>query len=224
MGVGGGSCYLGMLLLSGTSLLAIRPTVLILNIIVGLVCTVRFLRAGLVSWRSFWPLAVTSCPASFIGGSIGLASTMDRVLIGLVLLYGAVWLLTLNANFRIERTAPIQVWVALPLGATIGLVSGLSGIGGGIFLSSALRFMNRTDFNQVRGMVSAFVLANSLSGLLPRLSGLELMPDAVVYWAPAALVGAWVGTELQGPARQMIMTQTRFLSLLLVVAEFKLVL
>ena len=153
-----------------------------------------------------------------------LASTLDKILIGLVLLYGAVWLFASKNNFEKERTAPIRVLIALPVGAAIGLVSGLGGIGGGMLLNSVLSLMNRNASNGMRGIVSAFVLVNSIAALLPRLSGLALMPEAVVYWGAAALVGAWVGSELNDATRQMILTHTRLLSFLLVVAEFKLVL
>ncbi len=208
-------------MLSGSSLAGARPTVLVLNIAVGLGSTIGFVRGGLFSWRGFWPLAVTSCPASFIGGSLVLASSTDRVLVCLVLLYGAIWLFTLDVNFNPEQAEPLRIWRGLALGAPVGLISGLTGIGGGILLIPAWRLANRTDSTLMRGIVSACVLVNSVAGLLPRLSGLSFMPDAILYWAPPALVGAWIGTELRDGPRRMILTHRRLLSLLLLVAAVK---
>lgn len=207
-----------------TPLVVLRPTVLVLNVLVGLVCTIRLLRAGIFSWRTFWPFAVTSCPAAFIGGSLTLAIMLDKILIGLVLFYGGVWLIVLKNKPEREKTGSVRVSSALPIGAAIGLVSGLCGIGGGILIGPILGLMKTTTSNESRGIASALVLANSIAGLIPRFSGLADMPESIVYWAPAALVGAWIGTELKEATRQIILAHTRLLSLVLFAAGFKIML
>lgn len=224
VGLGGASSYLGIVVLSGTSTVVMKPTVLALNIIVGLVCTVRFLRAGFFSWRAFWPFAVTSVPASFIGGCLILSDSLDKLLIGLVLFYAGTRLFFRLLNFDETKTMPVRISIALPLGAAMGLLSGLTGIGGGIFLNPVLALMSWADSHETRGVTAAFVLANSVAGLIPRISGLPQFPEALVYWAPAVLVAAWIGTEFQETTLRRILSHARLLSLVPVVAGFRLVL
>lgn len=221
MGNGGAASYLAIMLLLGMPLLVIKPTVLTLNIIVALICTIRFYRAGLFSWRSFWPFAIASVPASFIAAMLPLPAFVDRVVVGLVLLYAAVRLFFSAVNLAQEKTAPVPVLIALPLGAAIGLVSGIVGIGGGIILGPILLRKHWAGADETRGVTAAFVLVNSIAALLPRIEGLLSLADDFLYWAPAVIVGAWIGTELSDRGRLFLIKFGRWSSVLAAAAGIK---
>jgi len=191
-GLGGASGYFAVMALFGMSPIAMKPTVLTLNIIVALIGTARFYRAGFFSWRTFWPFAVASAPASFLAGS--LTSFSDKSLVSLIMLYGAARLfLRIGAH---KQTALVPIWIALFLGAAIGFISGLTGVGGGIFFSPLLLLMHWATPEETCGVSAALVLVNSSAALLTNVSAVLFLPADVIYWAPAALVGGWIGTEL----------------------------
>lgn len=224
MGLGGAASYLAIMLLLGMPLLVIKPTALTLNIIVALICTVRFYRAGFFSWRSFWPFAVASVPASLVASLLPLPALVDRLAVGLVLLYAAFRLFFSAVNLDQEKTAPVPILIALPLGAAIGFVSGIVGIGGGIILGPILLGKRWAGADETRGVVVAFVLVNSVAALLPRIEGMLSLPDDFVYWAPAVVLGAWIGTELSDRGRFFLIKFGRWSSLLAAAAGIRLIL
>lgn len=206
--------------LLGVTPQVMRPTALTLNILVALVATIKFYRAGCFSWPLFWPFALTSIPFAFIGGALKLPTSAYKVIVGLVLVYAAYRL------FRATRGAataikPPPLWAALILGAGIGLLSGLTGVGGGIFLSPLLLMMGWAEIRQTSGIAAAFILVNSIAGLLGQLSSLAAVPSAIPIWAAAVLVGGWVGAEY-GSRRLNTATLRRLLAVVLVIAGLKL--
>src|SRR2546429_9852378 len=118
-----------------------RPTALTLNILVATVGTIRFLRAGFFSWRTFWPFAIASIPASFLGGWLPLPASVYKGLVGAVLLYSAVRLFFSAKRADSQETKLVPVALALILGAAIGFLSGQTGVRGGIFLCPLLILM-----------------------------------------------------------------------------------
>ena len=221
VGHAGASGYLAVMALFGMEPIQMRPTALMLNIIVALIGTVRFYRAGFFSWRTFWPFAVASIPASFIGGSLTLPASVYKLIVGVVLFYGAVRLF-LNADSGDKRnTTLVPIWMALILGAAIGLLSGLTGVGGGIFLSPVLLLMHWAKTKETSGVSAAFILSNSIAGLLGNISAISYIPNDITYWAPAALIGGWIGTEL-GTQWLPIAGIRKWLSAVLMLAGLKL--
>src|SRR2546429_6222364 len=142
VGHAGASGYLAAMALFGMTPLVMKPTALILNIIVAVIGTVRFYRAGFFSWKVFGPFAVASIPASFIGGSLTLPVPIYKSIVGIVLLYSAVRLFFSARHADQKEVSPVPVVAALTIGAAIGLLSGLTGVGGGIFLSPVLLIMH----------------------------------------------------------------------------------
>src|SRR4051794_23282697 len=142
VGHAGASGYLAAMALFGISPLIMKPTALVLNILVAIIGTIRFSRAGFFSWRLFWPFVITSIPASFIGGGLTLPVPIYKSIVGAVLLYSAVRLLFSAGSADQKETRPAPIAIALILGAAIGLLSGLTGVGGGIFLSPIILLMN----------------------------------------------------------------------------------
>jgi uncharacterized protein len=224
LGLGGAPSYIGLMALLGMPLLVIRPTALILNIIVALICTIRFYRAGFFAWRSFWPFAVASVPASFAGAMLPLPAFVDKVAVGLVLLYAAVRLVFSTVSSSQKKGTPVPLSIALPLGAAIGLVSGIVGIGGAIILSPILLGKHWTSADETRGVAVAFALVNSVAALLPRVEGMLSLTDDLVYWAPAVIVGAWIGTELSDHSRLLLIRFGRLSSLVTVAGGIRLIL
>ncbi len=227
VGHAGASGYLAAMALFGTSPAVMRPTALTLNIIVATVGTIRFLRAGFFSWRTFWPFAVASIPASFLGGWLTLPIPVYKALVSAVLLYSAVRLFFSAKQADTKDTKLVAVWVALVLGAAIGLLSGLTGVGGGIFLSPLLLLMGWAGTKETSGVSVTFILVNSIAGLFghglfSHFSAISSLPHAAFVWAPAVLLGGWIGTEL-GTRRLPISGIRRWLSVVLVLAGLKLV-
>jgi uncharacterized membrane protein YfcA len=196
VGHAGASGYLAAMALLGMAPVVMKPTALTLNIIVAVIGTVRFYRAGFFSWRAFWPFAAASIPASFIGGSLTLPISVYKSIVGVVLVYSAVRLFFSAATADQQKTTLAPIWLALILGAAIGMLSGLTGVGGGIFLSPVLLLMHWAETKETSGVSVAFILVNSIAGLAGHASAITFIPPSIVYWAPAALIGGWIGTEL----------------------------
>lgn len=221
VGHAGASGYLAAMALFSISPLVMKPTALVLNILVAIVGTIRFYRAGFFSWRIFWPFVVTSIPASFIGGGLTLPVPIYKSIVGLVLLYSAVRLFFTASKGDQGKITRAPLVAALLIGAAIGLLSGLTGVGGGIFLSPVLLIMHWAGTRETSGVAVAFILVNSIAGLLGHVSALALVPRETIYWAPAALIGGWIGTLL-GTRVLPIAGIRRWLSVVLVLAGTKL--
>jgi uncharacterized membrane protein YfcA len=221
VGHGGASGYLAVLALFGMSPVVMKPTALTLNILVAVIASLRFFHAGFFSWRTFWPFAVASIPASFLGGSLTLSVPIYKSIVGVVLIYSAVRLFFDAVSADARKTKSVPIWLALILGAGIGLLSGLTGVGGGIFLSPILLLMGWATTKETSGVAAAFILVNSVAGLVGHFSALAYVPAGITYWAPAALVGGWIGTEI-GTRHLPVVGIRRWLSAVLGLAGLKL--
>jgi uncharacterized protein len=221
VGHAGASGYIAAMALFGTVPAVMKPTALTLNIIVAIVGTIRFYRAGFFSWQTFWPFAVASIPASFIGGWLTLPVPIYKAIVGVVLLYSAVRLFFSASRVDDSKVKAAPIWAALILGAAIGLLSGLTGVGGGIFLSPLLLLMHWEKTKETSGVSVTFILVNSIAGMIGQASAVATIPRAIVFWAPAALLGGLIGTEL-GTRRLPIAGIRRWLSVVLIVAGLKL--
>jgi uncharacterized membrane protein YfcA len=225
VGHGGASGYLAAMALYNLSPDVMKPTALVLNLFVAGVGTYRYTRAGCFAWNVFWPFAVLSIPFAFAGGTWKLPSHIYKITLGLVLLFAA-WRLAMKQSAHApHESRPIYLPLALGIGAAIGLLSGLTGVGGGIFLSPLLLLAGWADMRKTAGVSSAFILVNSVAGLLGQVSrgGVHSLPQEILWWAPAALVGGLIGAEL-GSRRLSPMLMRRLLAAVLVVAGFKMLL
>jgi uncharacterized protein len=223
VGHGGASSYLAIMGLFGLAPTVMKPTALILNILVAFVATAKFHRAGLFKWDLFWPFAIVSIPAAFIGGAITLPSRVYLMVVGVVLLVAAFWMFW-SARRPITvaaRTLPLPGAIGGGLG--IGFVSGLTGVGGGIFLSPLLLYMGWAETRAAAAVAAPFILVNSIAGLLGHLSTVAQLPPSIPFWGAAALAGGWIGASY-GSKRAPPPTLRRLLALVLVVAGVKLIL
>lgn len=220
VGHGGASAYLALMALFGLPATTMKPTALVLNLIVASLGSVRYLRAGQFRWRTLWPFLLGAIPFAFLGGAIRLPGDIYKPLVGLVLLLSAARLLWPREIRALSETHDPPVPLAILLGAGIGLLSGLTGTGGGIFLSPLLLFMAWSGPKPTSGVAALFIVANSAAGLLGNLASVQQLPPSLPLFAGAVLAGALVGTtlgiRLQGP---LIL---KALGIVLVVAGVKL--
>lgn len=223
VGHAGASGYLAAMALFGLAPSVMKPTALCLNTLVATIAFIRFQRAGFFDWNLFWPFAVGSIPAAFAGGSIHLPDTLYRPIVGAVLLLAAGRLLLANPKGTAETSHPPARWIMMGIGIGLGFLSGLTGVGGGIFLSPLLILLHWAPIRVVSGVSALFILVNSAAGLLGHLSSVAQIPTAIVFWAPAAAVGGLVGAEF-GSRRVPTLMLRRLLSVVLVIAGLKMIL
>ena len=222
VGHAGASGYLAAMALFGLAPAVMKPTALVLNLLVGTVGTIRFATAGHFDWKLFAPFAALSVPMAFLGGMMRLPIGTYKIVLGGVLLFAA-WRLVVKPKANAGELKPISVPRALMFGAGLGLLSGLTGVGGGIFLSPLLLFLGWADVRKTAGVSVAFILVNSAAGLLGHLASVKNVPPEIVWWAPAALFGGIIGAEL-GSRRLAPVTMRRLLSVVLIVAGVKMLL
>jgi uncharacterized membrane protein YfcA len=219
VGHAGASGYLAAMALMGTPTPMMRPTALVLNLLVASIAAIRFARVGFFSWSVFWPFAAGSVPLAFIGGAVSLPGHWYRTLVG-----GILWLAAARLWIDVGRTQASHrppIVAAILCGAGIGLLAGLTGTGGGIFLSPLLLFTGWAETRETGGVSAAFILANSAAGLAGNPASLADLPDQLPVWAAAAVIGGLIGSEL-GSSRIPTPTFRRLLGVVLLIAGAKL--
>lgn len=220
VGHGGASGYLAAMALFGVPAPLTKPAALVMNIAVAAIGTIRFGHRGLVPWRLLVPLCLGSIPAAALGGFLTLPIRWHRVLLGVVLLFAAARL-WMHDELRAARRDPPAAPALALMGAALGLVSGLTGVGGGIFLSPLLILTGWEETRRTAGASAAFILANSVSGLAGHLAAGRAIPSEVAVFAPVAVTGGLVGAWL-GATRLPTLVLRRVLAVVLVVAGGKL--
>lgn len=220
VGHGGASGYLAVMAFLSVSPAVTRPTALVLNLFVASIGAFQFYRAGYFSWNIFWPFAITSIPFAFLGGMITLPTSIYKTLLGCVLLFAA-FRLAWSFSKEVDPLPP-KVWVALICGAAMGLLSGLVGVGGGIFLTPLLLLMNWSETKTAAGVSALFILANSASGLLGNYRQVNVLPSDVWFWIAAAVAGGIVGALL-GSRKFDSLLLRRVLATVLLFAAVKLI-
>jgi len=176
VGHGGASGYLAVMALLAVAPEVTRPTALILNLFVASIAFIQFYRAGHFDLRIFLPFAAGSIPFAFLGGMIHLPTTVYKIILGVTLMLAAIRL-AINLKSDSEVRTP-QIWLCLLIGACLGFVSGLVGVGGGIFLTPILLLMNWTETKKAAGISALFILVNSISGLLGNYAQVLKLPTS----------------------------------------------
>lgn len=219
VGHAGASGYIAVMAIFGLAPATIKPIALTLNILVACLGVWQFRRAGHFSWRLFWPFALLSVPCAFVGGALNLPAHVFRVAVGIVLLFSAIRFFVKPAE---EDVVVPSMPASLGVGAGLGLLSGLTGTGGGVFLTPLLLFMGWARTRVASGVSALFILVNSIAGLMGNLTETHEMPTFAAPLALAAVVGGFLGSYL-GSNRFSVPMIRRVLALVMVLAGCKLI-
>lgn len=194
VGHGGASAYIALMAIAGLAPDEVRPAALVLNILVAGLGAWRFIRAGRFDWKIFWPFAITAIPAAFFAGRIEVPEDVYRPLLAVALGAAAIRYLFWPTIDAIKLSKAPSALVALPTGAALGALAGLTGIGGGVYLSPLLVFAGWADPQRATGIAACFIVVNSIAGLAGRTSSLAALPSYLPWFMAAALIGALIGT------------------------------
>jgi len=194
VGHAGASGYIAVLTLFGLGIEEVRPTALALNILVAAIGFIQWWRGGHFSWSLFWPFALLSVPAAFFGGWMHVPADYLRILIGVVLWFSA-WRLLYRKEDPSAVAQPART-TAVASGAGIGFLSGLTGTGGGIFLTPLMLFCRWAKVKEAAAVSSLFILVNSASGLAGYIKSGRDLPDLAWPLAVVVAVGGFLGSRL----------------------------
>lgn len=222
VGHAGASGYIAVMTLAGIPATTVKPAALTLNIAVACIASWQFWRAGHFSWRLFWPFAILSIPCAFLGGRYLLPPHILKILIGLVLLYSAARFFIARKEESNELFVPPSIPSAAGVGAGIGLLSGLTGTGGGIFLTPLMIFLRWAGTKSASAISALFILVNSISGLLGNLTSTKQLPFFAFPVVGAAIAGGSIGSYL-GSRQFSPDLIKRLLALVLLIAGLKLI-
>ena len=220
VGHAGASGYIAVMSLLNLVPTVIKPTALMLNILVASIATWQFWRAGHFSWRLFWPFALLAIPLSFLGGYINLPTRSFKILAGAILIFSAVRFLLKPSDDTVQREASRLGSVAI--GGGFGLLAGLTGTGGGIFLTPFLLLMRWATAKQAASVSALFILLNSVAGLLGNVISTKNVPSFAVPLGLAAIAGGSLGSYL-GSYRLAHRSIKRLLAAVLLIAGGKLI-
>jgi uncharacterized membrane protein YfcA len=195
VGHAGSSIYVAIMSFFSLQATTIKPTALVLNILVSTFTSVRFIKAKLVDFSLLLPLLIGAIPLAFVGGAIDLPSELYKSIIGMLLLISGFTFLLRKQSDDSKQTKHPHAVVSVLLGAAIGFTAGITGTGGGIFLSPIVLFLSWTTVKKTSGTAAVFILCNSISGLLGHISSVSSVPNEVFVYAVAVLAGAVIGTQ-----------------------------
>ena len=223
VGHGGASAYLAIMALFSVAPMTMRPTALALNLVVAGLAAVSFARSGQANFRLLAAFAVTAVPAAFVGGLIQLPPDLYRPLVGIVLIAAAVRLFWQPERLAARAVEPPSLAISLPAGAALGLLAGLTGTGGGIFLSPLIILFGWEEPRKTSGVAAAVIFLHSAAGLAGNFAGLQALPPELPIFVAAvaagALLGIWGGVS-RLPRNRLLQA----LGLVLVIAGLKLLL
>ena len=197
VGHGGASAYLAIMALFAVAPETMRPTALALNLVVAGFGSVRYWYAGQTNFRLLAAFVVTAAPAAFLAGTIHIAPEIYRPLVGLLLWASAARMFWHPTRLARREPRPPSLAITLPAGVGLGLLAGLTGTGGGIFLSPLVILFGWEDARRTSGVAAGFIFVNSLAGLAGNLASVRSLPSElpilIATVAAGALVGTWLG-------------------------------
>ena len=200
VGFGGGSTYLAILLIWGVPYTIFPVIALVCNIIVVSGNSINFIRSKNININLLFPYLIGSIPFAFIGGSITIEKSLFEILLFCVLLVAGIFLLIESKSFSEEKIKIKQIpkLISISIGSIIGFMSGIVGIGGGIFLSPLLFLMKAGYPRHITSSASLFILINSIFGIAGQLTKDQILDQVIIYWPLflSVLVGGQIGSVL----------------------------
>lgn len=198
VGHAGASGYLAIMALLSFAPETIKPTSLILNIVVAGIASYKYLKADLFDKRIFFPVIISSLPMAFLGGYITLNPKYFKLVAGCFLFLASIMILVRQFTKTKDEQAikEMPTILGISIGAVIGLFSGLIGIGGGVFLSPIIISANWTTVKKASGVAAMFILINSIAGISGHLVGLNKFDHYIIIWIVAVLLGGIFGSHL----------------------------
>jgi len=199
VGHAGASGYLAIMALLSFAPESIKPTSLILNVLVASIASYKFIGKGFFDKNIFIPVVIASVPTAFLGGYLSLDPKLFKLLAGLFLILSATMLVVkayILEHGKQSKPRKMPLGVGLLTGGLIGLFSGLIGVGGGIFLSPILILTNWTPVKNASGIAALFILFNSVSGLAGHVTALKTLDYDILYWIIAVIIGGLIGSSI----------------------------
>jgi uncharacterized membrane protein YfcA len=222
VGHGGASGYLALMVLFEISPVLMKPSALILNLFVSAISFYQFYRGGHFKWKLLLPFIITSMPFSFWGATMQIDAHLYKVILAACLFIAILRLLGVFGRKMPEQTRAVQLPLALLIGAFIGFISGMIGIGGGILLSPVLLLLNWAKMKETAAVSAIFIFLNSLSGIAGAFSSLDVISSQIFTWALAGVIGGTAGA-FYGSSRFNTVALKYILSVVLVFACIKLI-
>ncbi len=194
VGHGGASGYLAVMALFGLDPLLMKPAALTMNIFVTILVLSRLNKAGHFNWQLFLPFVIASMPMAFIGGAYTINSSIYKIIVGIALLLAVLRMLWESQDDYELKTPTLPA--AMLIGGILGFISGITGVGGGIFLSPLLLFFHWTNMRGSAAIAAGFILLNSIAALSGYATTGQPWPEGIMILVLAAIVGGAIGSEL----------------------------
>jgi len=225
VGQAGGTGYVAVMGIVGFDAATIKPTALALNVLVSALGCLRFYRAQLLTWRTCYPFAVLGLPFSLLGGALHLPAAAYQPVVGVLLLVAGLQMMRSARGVSSLDRAALQAppfLGALLVGGGIGLVSGVTGVGGGIFLAPLILVLGWARTRQTAAISAVFNFVNSTAALAGTWMTMPVLPAALPLWLACVGVGGFVGSWLG--SRRLKPSALRFLlAILLLTAAARMI-
>jgi uncharacterized membrane protein YfcA len=226
VGHGGASGYIAILALFNTQTALMKSSSLILNIFVSAIAFFQFYRAGHFKWKMFAFFAITSIPCSYIGSTFPIDDNTYKRILGICIIFPILRLLGIFGSKEpnaITEFGNKEIVISLFIGAGIGFISGMLGIGGGIILSPIILLMGWAGMKQTAAISALFILVNSISGLAGLYKRGIVFEHQSYFWLTSAIAGGIIGSYL-GSSYLDNKILKYILSVVLIIASLKLIL
>ncbi len=221
VGHGGASGYLAMMAIFGIAPAFMKSSALVLNVFVSAIAFVQFYNQGHFKWKLFVAVALLSVPAAYFGAQIPLSDLVYKKVLGIVLLFPILRLLGLFGGLE-GGSKSFQWPIAIGIGASIGLLSGMIGIGGGIILSPIILMLAWVNQKEAAAISAPFIFVNSIAGILALVDKPNSFSPMVFPWVFVGIIGGIIGSYL-GSKLYSTNTMNRVLAFVLIIASLKLI-
>lgn len=220
VGHGGASGYLALMALFGMAPLTMKSSALIMNICVSLVSFIHYYRGNHFSWKLFIPFAIASVPASFLGALVTVDADMYKKILGVLLIFPVLRLFGVFGKEN-EEIRKMNTVIAIVIGISIGFLSGMIGIGGGIILSPVILLFHWARMKETAAVSALFIFVNSISGFTGLLYKGVNIDNNVYLWITITLAGGFAGAYL-GSVKMQNPLLKKILGFVLLLASVKL--